>query len=55
MCHLATLFIYLAALGLSCGTGNLSCIIQDLLLWCTDSLDVACGLSCSVAYGILVP
>ena len=38
------------------------CIIRDLLLWCTDSLDVAvasevvvCGLSCSAACEISVP
>ena len=49
------LFIYLAAVGLGCGTWELS-------LQCTDSLVVACGLSgssllglCSAAHGILVP
>ena len=29
--------------------------MQDLYLWCTDSLVVVNGLSCSVACGILVP
>ena len=43
-------YIYLAALGLSSGTGDL------FLLWCTDSLVAASGLSsCSLACGILVP
>ena len=54
------LFIYLAALGLSCS-------MQDLLLWCTDCLVVAHrlqstgsviaahGLSCSESSGLLVP
>ena len=38
------LFLYLAALGLRCGTGDLCCIKWDLSLWCTDSLVEACGL-----------
>jgi len=54
------IFIYLAALGLSCS-------MQDLLLWCTDCLVVAHrlqstgsviaahGLSCSESSGLLVP
>ena len=32
-----------------------SYIMQDPSLWCTDSLAVACRLSCSTACGILVP
>ena len=43
-----TLFVCLAALGLSCS-------LQDVLLRHTDSLVLACWLSCSVACGILVP
>ena len=46
--------IYLAVLGLSCGTQDLHCVTQDLSLRCTDSLVVAlgrtavvCWLSCS--------
>ena len=41
-------FIRLAAWGLSC-------IMQDLSLWHTDSLVGVHGLSCSMARGILVP
>ena len=61
------LFIYLAASGLSYSTWNLCCVMQDLLLWCLESLVVAQGLwnawtseivsrrlSCSMAGGILV-
>lgn len=40
--------MYLAASGLSC-------FMVDFLLWCTGSVAAACGLSCSVACGILVP
>ena len=42
------LFIYLAALGLSCSTGRCS-------LWHTDSLGAAHKLSFSMSYEILVP
>ena len=56
------LFIYLAALGLSCGTWELCYVIWDLSLQYMDSLVAACGLSScsvlvlgSVAHGILVP
>ena len=47
--------ILLAALDLSLSTRDLHCIMWDLLMHRTDSLVVACGLSCSVAFGILVP
>ena len=50
------LFIYLAASGLGCGTQDLRCSMQDLLLGRVGfSLVVAHGLSCPVAHGILVP
>ena len=42
------LFIYLAALGLSCGTQDLRCGMWDLLLWHVGfSLVVACSFSLS--------
>ena len=41
----------MAALGLSCSTREHRYIIQDLSLWCTDSL-VQCQLSWSKACGI---
>ena len=44
----------MVASGLSCGTQGLHRIIQGLL-WCTDSLAVVCGLSCSEAHGVLAP
>ena len=37
-------FLYLAPLGLSCGTGDLCCVIGDLLLQCMDSQVVTHGL-----------
>ena len=40
--------------GLSCST-HFCCVTRDLSLWRVDSVVVASGLSCSVAYGILVP
>ena len=43
MC-LKYLFIHLASLGLSCGTGDLCCVIWDLLLQCMDPQVVAHGL-----------
>ena len=50
-----TLFILcLAASGLSCSTRDLRYSMQDLLLWCVDSLVEARGLSSPVAHGILV-
>ena len=42
---LSWLKIYLAALGLSCGTWDLHCILEDLSLQCTDSLVVMHRLS----------
>ena len=36
--------ICMAALGLSCSTGDLHCHMQDLLLWLTGSLVVVPGL-----------
>ena len=53
--HSVYLFVCLAALGLSCNTRHLRCIVWDLSLQHTDSLVVVHGLSCSKAYGILVP
>ena len=47
--------MYLGTSGLSCTMQDFHCVMWDLLLGCTDSLDVASGLSCPVAYGILVP
>lgn len=48
------LIIYLVVLGLNCGTQNLHCITQDLLLQCTDSLAVVNGLSnCDVGAQLL--
>ena len=44
-----------AALGLSCSTQDLCCIKRDLSLQYTSSLVVVCGLSSSMACGILVP
>ena len=38
-------FMYLAVSGLICCTQDLVCIMWDLSLWCTDSLDVAYRLS----------
>ena len=46
--------MYLAASGLSCSIQDLPCVMQDLSLWCTDSLIAILGLSCSTACGILV-
>lgn len=51
------LIIYLVVLGLNCGTQNLHCITQDLLLQCTDSLAAVHGLQSSwasvpVAHGL---
>ena len=39
------MFIYLTALGLSCGTRDLGCSMWDLSLLRVDSLVVAHGLS----------
>ena len=47
--------MYLAVLGLSCGTGDLHCDQQDLLLQCVGSVVAASRFSCSKACGILVP
>ena len=47
--------IYLAASDITCGRQGIHCIMQDLLLWCPDSLIVVLRLSCSMACGILVP
>ena len=38
-----------------CCTQDLLCILQDLSLQCMDSLVMAHRLSCSVAFGILIP
>ena len=37
-------FIYVAALGLSCGTWDLCWVMQDLLVWCRLSSSTACGI-----------
>ena len=56
------IFIYLAASGLSCGTQDLHCSMQDCSLRCVDSslwhtgsVVAARRHSCPVAFGILVP
>ena len=56
-----SLFIYLAALGLSCCMHDLHCLMGEFPLQGTHSLVVAvgsavavCGLSCPMACGILV-
>ena len=46
-------YLYLAALCLGCGTWGLHCIMQELLLWCTDSPVEVHRLSCSIAWGDL--
>ena len=46
------LFIFLAALGLSCGTRHLCCGMQDLLLWCAGSSLRHAGFSLVVARGL---
>lgn len=38
-------FIYLVVSGLTCSTQGLVCVMWDLSLWCTGSLDVAYRLS----------
>ena len=55
MMFFKSLFVYLAASGLTFGTQDLLCVMQDLLLRLTDSLVVACQLTCSAACGISVP
>ena len=45
MLHFRKIFIYLAALGLRCGMQDLSRIMRNLSLQCTDSLVVVNGLS----------
>ena len=47
------IFIYLAALSLSCSTWDIHCIMQELLLQHADSLVVACGL-CICVLGLLI-
>ena len=58
---LLLIFIYLAASSPNCSTQDLCCVLQDLLLWHTDSSCgawapevVECRLSCSGACGILI-
>ena len=52
----STVYLLMAALGLSCSSQGLHCSIWDPLLWHKGfSLVVALGLSCPVACGILVP
>ena len=52
----STLYLLVAALGLSCSLQDLHCRIWDPLLWPKGfSLVVALGLSCPVACAILVP
>ena len=48
------LFVYLAALGVSCSMWDLSLQFTDSQLWHAGSAVVVHGLSCSMAYGILV-
>ena len=33
-------FVYLATWSLSCGMWDVHCVMQDLLMWCADSLVV---------------
>lgn len=40
-------------LGLGCGTRDLGCVVQDLLLWLKEAVVVVHGLSCSEACGVL--
>ena len=51
------IFIHLAALGLSCGTRDLHCTVQDPPLHCTDSLAAAqwqrCGVSRARALAVV--
>ena len=57
LCLFFLVFIYLAASGLSCGAWD-RLLRHGLSTWRTERAGlaaVACGLSCSVAYGILVP
>ena len=49
--HLCT---YLASSGLSCSMWNLGCVLQDLSLWCMDSLVVVLGLQSTQASVIVV-
>ena len=49
------IYIYLAPLGLNCGTRDLRSVMQDLSRRCTDSVVVTCGISCPTACEILVP
>lgn len=48
-------FFYLASSSIGCSMQGLCGVMQDHLLWCMESLVVACGLSCSASCGILVP
>ena len=47
--------VYMVVSGLSCGIWDLSYVMRNLLLQCTDSPVVVHRLSCSVACGTLVP
>ena len=49
--YIFKVFLYLAALGLSCGIQDLHCIMQYLSLRCTNSLVAVCGLTCSQHVG----
>ena len=58
---LLLIFIYLASCSPNCSTQDLCCIMQDLLLWRTNSSCgtwapevMECRLSCSGACGILI-
>ena len=44
---LFSLFIYLAASGLSCSMQDVCCILWDLLFWHLGSLVVVYGLTCT--------
>ena len=49
------LLAYLAASGLSCGTGETSFRQEGFSSWCVGSVVVSCGLSWSLTCGVLVP
>ena len=49
------LLAYLAACGLSCGTGETSFRQEGFSSWCVGSVVVPCGLSWSLTCGVLVP
>ena len=49
------MFIYLAVLGLGCSTWDFHCDLWGSVTVARALSVVACSLSCSMAWGILVP